>query len=75
MGKRKFYIGSSTLPFSEEDFKIAKDVAKAFSVVAEEYGTFFTTVFLNKRNRKVVLKFYSGDFTHVAIDKLDMNED
>ena len=59
----------------DEDFNRVRKVCRAFSEITEKYRNFYTTIFLNRENRKIALKFSGGEIRSAKISKLDESED
>lgn len=74
---QKVSLESETLDsISVKDFDMAQKAASDFKLMVEGgYRSFYTTVFFNKENRKVVLKISKGVLKTISVEKLDIEED
>jgi len=72
MAKHNVTIKTETLQrVSDEDFETMKSAADDFLVLAKKWGSFYTTLFLNEKNRKIVFKYAYGKLIGAEIEKLD----
>lgn len=68
-------LESDTIELTEYDVNLARYVFKDFKKIAENHRNFYTTIFLNKENRKLILKFSGGICRIAKLEKIDENED
>lgn len=53
------------------DFDLTNDVLDALQDFTEKYRSYYITVFLNKDNRKLCVKYVYGDLKSAVINKID----
>lgn len=69
------YLESDTLKITSDDVEIAKNAFSDFKLIAEKHRNFYTTVFINSKNRKLIFKFNGGICKVAKIEKIDEGED
>ena len=75
MKKYPVYVESDTVEKTEKDVEITKNIFDDFKMLAEKHRNFYITVFDNKENRKVILKFSGGICRIAKIEKIDEGEE
>lgn len=68
------YLESDTIEITSKDVELAKNVFVDFNAIADEHRNFYTTVFLNTENRKLIFKFSGGICKEAKIEKIDEGE-
>lgn len=67
---------TETIPkFSNSDVELMNRTARDFETLVKDYPSFFSTLFFNELNRKIVIKFSRGKLTKIALDKLDKDKE
>ena len=67
---------TETIPkFSNSDVELMNRTARDFETLAKDYPSFFSTLFFNELNRKIVIKFSRGKLTKIALEKLDPDKE
>ena len=67
---------TETIPkFSNSDVELMNRTARDFETLAKDYPSFFSTLFFNELNRKIVIKFSRGKLTKIALEKLDTDKE
>ena len=73
--KNSVCLESETIEITQKDVELAKKVFVDFNAIAEEQRNFYTTVFLNAENRKLIFKFSGGICKEAKIEKIDEGEE
>ena len=76
MSKNFVSVHTETLSLiSEEDQHLMQNIADDLKALSKKWGCFYTTIFLNEKNRKICFKLTYGKVTSAGIDKLDEERD
>lgn len=72
MGEKPVKIQTETLSrISDDDYELLLEARDDFLRLAKKWGSFYTTMFLNNENRKIIFKFAYGKLIAASIEKLD----
>ena len=73
--KENVCLQSDGIEVTENDLNITQKVFNDFSLIAKIHRNFYVTVFDNRENRKILLKFSGGKCKSAKIERIDEGEE